>query len=304
MYTLDISLKTTLPGHQNPIFALAAGLDGSSIFSAGNDKGVVEWDLKTGTFKRIVSAVPASVYCLHLIPELSMLLVGMRNGELWCVDVAKQQLVKKLTVERGAVFAVQTLAEKREIVAIGEEGVAYVWSMDSFDLLYRFRVSSTTVRTIQPYPSAKQLVFGDKDGYIYLYDLADFKEIEKRKVHTMPVTALAVTDLHLYSGGRDAKLYQLQKKDLSEVRELTPHLFTVYSILPHPHLPVIATVSRDKSIKIWDSATLALLKNISLDRGYDSHRLSINTAIWHGDQLVTAGDDKLIKIWDVSLVSR
>jgi len=120
----------------------------------------------------------------------------------------------------------------------------------------------------------------------------------------MPVTAFAVNDLHLYSGGRDAKLYQLQQKDLSIVRELTPHLFTVYSILPHPHLPIIATVSRDKSIKIWDSTSLALLKNISLERGYESHRLSINTAMWIEDQLITAGDDKLLKVWDVSLISK
>ena len=78
-------------------------------------------------------------------------------------------------------------------------------------------------------------------------------------------------------------------------------MFTVYAILPHPSLPIIATVSRDKSIKIWNALSLALLKNISIERGYDAHRLSINTATWVGDQLVTAGDDKLVKIWDVSV---
>jgi len=41
------------------------------------------------------------------------------------------------------------------------------------------------------------------------------------------------------------------------------------------------------------------MKNISVDRRYDSHRLSINTLLWHPfqDQLITAGDDKLIKVW-------
>lgn len=47
--------------------------------------------------------------------------------------------------------------------------------------------------------------------------------------------------------------------------------------------------------------SLSLLKNISIDRGYEAHRLSINTATWSGHQLITAGDDKLVKIWDVSV---
>jgi len=301
MYIIDVSLSATLSGHQNPIFAVSSGLQSSSVFTAGNDKGVVEWDLGSGKFKRILCSVPSSVYTLHLLPGSSILVIGMRNGEVWCVDVEQQTLLHKMKTEKGAVFAIRSLTKKRELIAIGEEGVAYVWSIDNFELLYRFRVSPTTVRTIEPFHGESQLAFADKDGYIYLYDVADFKEITKRKVHDMPVTSLASNELFLFSGGRDAKLYQLEQKDLSTVQELTPHLFTVYGILLHPTFPVFATISRDKSIKIWNSTSFALLKNISLDRGYDAHRLSINTAIWHGNQLVTAGDDKLVKIWNVEI---
>lgn len=301
MYVIDVSLSGTLSGHQNPIFAISPGLQSSSIFTAGNDKGVVEWDLTTGKFKRILCAVPASVYALHLLPNSSILVIGMRNGEVWCVDVEKQALLHKMQTEKGAVFAIRSLIEKRELIAIGEEGVAYVWSLDHFELLYRFRVSPTTVRTIEPYINGKQLVFGDKEGYLYLYDVADFKEIEKRKVHDMPVTALASNELFLFSGGRDARLNQLEQKDLSTVQEITPHMFTVYAILPHPNFPVFATVSRDKSIKIWENSSLSLLKNIGVDRGYDGHRLSINTGMWNDGQLLTAGDDKLVKIWNVNI---
>lgn len=251
MYTADISLSTTLTGHQNPIFALANGLDASSIFSAGNDKGVVEWDLRTGKFKRILCAVPSSVYALELLKDRGLLLIGMRNGELWVVDVEKQRLLHKLKTERGAVFAVRALMEKGELIGIGEEGVAYVWSLDSFDLLYRFRVSHTTVRTVQPFPGANQVVFGDKDGVIHVYDVDDFKALYKKKIHSLPVTALSVSETYIYSGGRDAQFYQLTQSDLSVVRTMTPHMFTVYGILPHPVHPVFATVSRDKSIKIW-----------------------------------------------------
>lgn len=303
MQTVQVSLAMTLIGHQNPIFALDYASPSATLFTAGNDRGIVEWDMNTGKFNRVLCSVPASVYVLHYLADSNTLLAGLRNGEIWLIDVEQQQLLKKLKVEKGAVFALSYLSEKNELLAIGEEGVAYVWSLDSFELLYRFRVSNTTVRSIQFDSENKELLFGDKDGHVYRFDAVEFKELHKEKIHSMPVTALLWTGAQLFSGGRDAQLYRLGKQDFSIQQNLTPHLFTVYEILQHPTAGILTTVSRDKSIKFWDSESLALLKNVSLERGFESHHLSINAAIYAGvnNQLVTVGDDKLVKVWNVEV---
>ncbi|ULT27679.1 hypothetical protein KUH03_13825 [Sphingobacterium sp. E70] len=44
--TMDIKLRATLPGHQNPIFCVEKGYDPHTFFTGGNDKGVVEWDIE------------------------------------------------------------------------------------------------------------------------------------------------------------------------------------------------------------------------------------------------------------------
>lgn len=296
---LDVSLHAALRGHQNQVFALEMGDEGT-LFSAGNDRGVVEWDVATCSFRRILCAVSHSVYALHRIPGRPFLAIGLRSGEVMIVDYQTQSLVHKFRTDAGAVFSIKSLAKKNELVIIGEEGVAYVYDMERFERLYRFRVSDETVRTIAISEDESHMFFGDKKGVVYSYDTSDFRLIHHVAKHSMPVTSLFVQSEALYSGGRDAQLYLSSASTLETIETITPHLFTVYGIVKHPTEDIIATASRDKTWKVW-TPSLTLLKNISIDRGYDSHHLSINTILWTERFLYTAGDDKVIRMWSVRL---
>lgn len=107
----------------------------------------------------------------------------MRSGQVLVVDTQDQSLKANLKVEQGAVFSIKTIPGKKEMIAIGEEGYAYVWSLENFELLYRFKVSNTTVRVIEVDKNSETVAFGDKNGEIHLYHAHDFQEFKKRKVH-------------------------------------------------------------------------------------------------------------------------
>ncbi|MDR2284048.1 MAG: WD40 repeat domain-containing protein [Sphingobacterium sp.] len=292
----EISLHGTLTGHQNPIYTLEVDADSHILYSAGNDKGIVEWDLTEMKFKRILCAVPASVYCLKIIPGTDWIVAGMRNGELFIIQRTEPELVAKLKVDKGAIFDIQFLQAKNEIIAIGEEGRAYVWSLDTFQLLYTFQVSKDRVRTMAVSTDGQLIAFGDKEGWVYIHDAQDFNQIAAEKVHEMAIASMLFDKEHLYTGGRDARMYKLNFPILKKKNELTPHFFTVYGITALSN--ELVTVSRDKTIKVWDK-DFRLLKNISRDKGIDSHHLSINSMAYDGmlKLLCTAGDDKLIKVW-------
>lgn len=294
----EISLQGTLTGHQNPVYTLEVDDSEHLLYSAGNDKGIVEWDLVSKQFKRVLCAVPASVYCLRLIPNTDWIAAGMRSGELYIIERSKPQLIAKLKVDKGAIFNIQVLASKNEIIAIGEEGKAYVWSLDGFQLLYTFQVSKDTVRTITVSEEKNRIAFGDKKGVVYLHDATDFHLIAQSAHHDMAVSSLLFQGDYLYTAARDARMYKLALPALKKEAEVTPHFFTIYGICAVEDL--LVTVSRDKTIKLWDQ-NFRLLKNVSQDKGIDSHQLSINSVVYDKaiNLLCTAGDDKQIKIWSI-----
>lgn len=296
---MEITLENTLIGHQNPIYTLAVDKQNGLLYSAGNDKGIVEWDLNTLKFKRVLCNVPSSVYKLSYIPEKDLLVATLRTGGLLVIKKEVPELAARLTIEKGAAFVVQPILTKNELLAVDEQGKAYVWSLENYELLYSFQVSNTTVRSVALDESKGRLAVGDKNGFIYLLDIQDYHTEISAKIHSQSVTSLAFVDGSIITGGRDAKMYKLNVTDLSTLAEITPHMFTVYGIVALEN-NLFATVSRDKTIKIWDT-DFKLQKNISRDRGIDSHHLSINSVVYSATQnlLCTAGDDKLVKVWRI-----
>jgi WD40 repeat protein len=56
----------------------------------------------------------------------------------------------------------------------------------------------------------------------------------------------------------------------------------------------------DKTIKIWGADDFKLYKTISREKGFEGHFLSVNKAIWNGDQLISCSDDKKILVWELN----
>ncbi|TKC65395.1 WD40 repeat domain-containing protein [Pedobacter hiemivivus] len=290
----------TLSGHQNPIYALANSNQKDTFFSAGNDKGVVEWSLNTMSFVKVILPVQSSVYALHTYQDL--LFVAQRSGLILVFDLLEQKVIATLSHHQKGVFDVKTIAHKNEIISTGEDGTVAVWSLKDFTLLYNFPVLQNTVRTIALSNDAKEVALGCKDGIIRIYNSDDYTLIKELEGHKFAVTALqyAPNGTYLISGSRDAQLKIWSLPDYTLNNSVPAHMFSVYSIVFHPTLPYFATCSQDKSIKLWDSETFKLYKILSLEKNTPGHFHSINKMIWStdGQYLISTGDDRQVMVWD------
>jgi WD40 repeat protein len=292
----------TLSGHQNPVYALSDGLNDQTFYSAGNDKGVVEWSLETMAFVKVLVPVQSSVYAMHRFENL--LFIAQRSGVILVFDLEENLIKATLSFHKKAVFDLKTIPCKRELLSTGEDGVLAVWSLTDFSLLYNFTVISDTVRVIAVSKNEQEVALGCKDGVVRIYNSSDYGFQKQLTGHKLPITSLQYdpTGIYLVSGSRDAQLkfWNLPGYDLQN--QIGAHMFSIYGIAFHPTAPYFATCSQDKSIKLWNAEDFKLYKILSLEKQTEGHFHSINKLMWSrgGRYLISTGDDRQVMIWSFS----
>lgn len=292
----------TFSGHQNPVYALSAAADGNIFYSAGNDKGIVEWSIEKMAFVKVKMPVQSSVYYLHYYNN--KLFIGERSGAFSVYDLKKEEIIVRINAHLKPIFDIKTVQSKNELITTGEDGTVAIWSLNDFKEIYRFQAAYDTVRTIAISPDETEIAFGCKDHLIRIYNLADYSLKQKLESHSLPVTSLAYhpQGKYLISGSRDAqlKIWSLPNYELKE--SIPAHMFTIYDIAFHPTLPYFATSSQDKSIKLWDAENFKLYKILSLEKTNIGHTHSINKIIWSNDgkYLISTGDDRKVMIWEIN----
>ncbi|MDB5115904.1 MAG: domain, G-beta repeat [Mucilaginibacter sp.] len=298
---ITVQKTAELTGHSNPIFALALSQKPGILFTGGNDKGVVEWSLKTNSFIKVMFPVAASVYAIHCPAGYPLMMAGLRNGDVLVFDFLKQQLLPLLKHHQKPVFDIKSVNSKKELLVASEDGTVSIWSLDTLQLLHSIKVSADTIRCISISPDEKQVAFGCRDNEVRIYDLEDYTLINTLKGHSMAVFSVQYSPAgdYLVSGSRDAQVKIWNTASFELMESIPAHLFAINHIAFHPTHPYFATASMDKSIKLWGADDFKLYKIISREKGYDTHRLSVNKIAWNGDQLLSTGDDKKIILWDM-----
>jgi centriolar protein POC1 len=298
---MKVAKSFELSGHGNPVFALELSQKQGILFSAGNDKGLVEWDLNAQSFIKVMFPVKASIYAIHCPVGFPLMFAGMRNGDVLVFDFVQQKITATLKHHTKPIFDIKSIAGKSELLIASEDGKVSVWNLNTLQLVHTIPVSADTIRSIAIEPDKQQIAFGCRDSAVRVYNLNDYSFIGDLANHTMAVfTAQYSADgQYLVSGGRDAQIKIWNTTALTLKQSIAAHLFAVNHITFHPTQPYFASASMDKSIKIWGADDFKLYKVISREKGYASHQLSVNKLAWNGNQLISTGDDKRIIAWEV-----
>jgi WD40 repeat protein len=287
----------TVRGHTGAIYSLAYH-DGF-IYSASADKFVTRWDLTTGLQDKFAIKFEDVPYCLTLLEENTLLSVGTNSGKLHMFDLKQRTELRCFQQHKSAIFSIQLNKSINHMYTADAQGNIAVWCTNSWDLLLFIPLNCGKIRRMRLDEIGARLFVAAQDGQLIVLDTEYFNVTNKFHSHQDGATSLmlASNDTLLFTGGKDALLKCWDLRTEKMIHALPAHNFVIYDILRLTENS-FATVSRDKSIKIWNLPTLEVLMKI--DAFKQGHHHSVNSIVKIDDmRFATCSDDKTIRVFGI-----
>jgi WD40 repeat protein len=297
---ITVKEYTQLEGHKQGVYALLNLRGSSVIVSAGGDGAVVKWDLDENGPVRMNPEPSVAGVLFAQLPEPVFCLMEGLDGVIWAgtqgglvFKLVSGEAPRMIKLGTSSVFFISRWMDGRIAVGLGSGELVFL--DDELQLLDRKSLGTKSLRCCL----GDRGLIGGSDGLIWRLD-AQGKILAGWEANSPSVFCLAEDSQgDIVSGGRDALLMWMGYGGLKQ--EVKAHLFTIHA-LAGSDLGWLASGSMDKTVKVWDRNNGALLKVIDREK-YPSrgHSHSVNALCWVGRLLASAGDDKIIRIWEVSV---
>lgn len=298
-------------------FDKSSEIDGSSLL-AESSSGT------RGSVGKLFAQLPEPVFCL-MDAGGGEIWAGTQGGNLFVLTAGAKPRMLKLS--RGAIYFIARWING--CIAVGLGSGELVFLSDELKVISQLVLGKKSLRCCL---GSKGWI-GGSDGLIWKLD-SDGKVQHCFKANEPSVFGLAMCDGALVSAGRDAQLIWFAKGflndasqaeaaqtdspqidapqiDSAHIERVLAHNYTIHAIefsdCSGSVNGLLSTAGMDKTIKIWDPQTKALLKVIDRVKFPNSgHTHSVNVLTWvqlkGGVQLLaSAGDDKVIRLWEIVL---
>ncbi|KAI6139916.1 hypothetical protein BKA82DRAFT_4203105, partial [Pisolithus tinctorius] len=123
----------TMKGHGGSVYALDFSEDGTQLASAGQDKNIVLWDVRTGEMHREpLSGHTKTVLCLCFAHSGTRFASGSRDRfiRIWDAGTGKEVL-PPILYHAGAVNALVYTPDGRRLISASDDKVICVWDANS-----------------------------------------------------------------------------------------------------------------------------------------------------------------------------
>ncbi|MDX1909180.1 MAG: hypothetical protein SF053_19235 [Bacteroidia bacterium] len=293
-------------GHRGAVFAMATAPDARWLYTAGDDGIVAGWDLHAShDLGTALLQAGCAVYSLVSVPGHNWLAAGLSDGTLQLVDLTSRQLVATWRRADQAVYGLHYDAATDLLWILYARGGLSVYSLARQQEIAYLQVCQDHLRALCAPPGVPYWYIGASDGYIYTLDPLQMTVRSRHAAHTSSVFSLMwmPDPARLLSGGRDAQIQVWDPTGPDTPLETIPaHLYTVNAMALHPVSPVWASASRDKTLKLWHTRSMALLKVIDAPR-HNGHKHSVNKIAWLAQDfsLISCSDDRKVIRWSVNL---
>lgn len=258
-----------LTGHQGSVYSLEYSPNGETLCSTSFDKTCLLWNHTDNyvNFNVLQGHKNAVLDCRWCDNETLVTASADKTLMLW--DVTTGTRLRKWASHTAIVNACDTLC-------VNETSA-----------------SSTDVNS---------LVSASDDGTCLLWDRREKRPTGTLSYDGLPITAVAASDTHVYTGSVDNKIVCWDLKKMKKSFAMSGHHDTITCLALHPEGTHILSNSMDSTLKSWDIRPFAG-KNRH-EKTFVGHRHNAEKGLlkcaWSPDgKMVTAGSaDRMVHVWD------
>lgn len=290
-----------LEKHINWVRCVRYSPDGSILASGSSDSSVILWDAKSGQYLKTLQSHTARVRSIAFSQDGKILASSSDDCKIILWDIESGKELKTLIGHKSWVRSVAFHPSRNLLASAGEDCEVIIWDISTGKrkntlLEHTARVWCVTFCG----EDCETLISSSDDKTVKLWDVDTGECLKTFQGHTNWSWSLGFSSNVLVTGNEDQtiKIWDTNTGKLN--KSIRAHKNRIRALAVSPgdsNNTIIASGSDDKTIKLWDIKSGNLIKTFT---DHPDRVLSIAFSP-DGKKLVSAGDDKLVRIWDSTL---
>lgn len=297
----DLKFSVERPGHRTDIRSVDINDDDSLLYTGSNNQ-IKIWNLKTLNCIRSIEKV-GNILCGKFLPGGSLLVVGLKNGDLKLVDLSTSEIIHHIeSAHEDSIWAIEVTADGKTVLTGSSDKTVKYWEIKVNTLEEKLNLShiktlelNESVISMKVSDDSKYLAVSLMDNTVKIFFFDTLKFYLSLYGHKLPVLSCDISfDSKMIitcSADKNVRIWGLDFGDCH--KSIFAHDDSIMNTKFFPNSHNFITCSKDKYIKYWDGDKFDQIQKFAAHLG-EVWGLAISS---DADFFVSISHDFSIRVW-------